>query len=83
MVVRLRRSGLERDRPFQVTDGSREVSLLPQGEAEEHVRLCIRAVELQRLFETLPRMRQIALRERLLCLPIQIVRRFRGGGVRR
>ena len=82
MVVRLGRGRLQRDRPFQLADGSREVSLLPQREAEERVRLCILVVELQRLLETLPRVGKIAVRERLLRLPIQIVRRFRGGGIR-
>ena len=72
MVVRLRRGRLQRDRPFQLTDGSREVSLLPQREAEQRVRLCILVVELQRLFETLPRAR-----DRLPCASASCACRYR------
>src|SRR5205823_14633116 len=82
MVVRLRRVRSKCDRALEVTNGRRELSLLPEREAEQRVRLCVSVVEAKRLFEVLARPAQIALPERVLRASIQIVRRARGGGAR-
>src|SRR4051812_34917789 len=82
MVVGVRIFGSKGDRALEMTDAGRKLSLLPEGEAEQRVRLCVLVVEAKGLFEVLARAGQIAVPDRILRASIQIVRRARGRGDR-